>query len=171
MSLRTRLTARETPRGVQTKQQISDYKAALREGIANYIRLITLWIAENTIPRTEGKIPKATGYLSQSSQAVVSRSKVSGTWFEAHFGFEAKYARYVDVGTPPHYPPLEEIKSWCKTVGIPIEAAEAIAWKIYTKGTTGYNFFAPGVMEAKRILRQELSRAFRKYDLQVNVRI
>ena len=45
MSLRTRLTARETPDGVKTKQQIADYKAALRYGIANYIRFIRFWIA------------------------------------------------------------------------------------------------------------------------------
>ena len=171
MALRTKLVSRDTPQSIQTKQQRSDYKAALRQGIANYIRLITLWIAENTAKRTPGKIPIATGYLSQSSQAVVSQSKVMGTGFEAHFGFDAPYAVYADEGSEPHWVPLAELKTWCKTVGIPEELVYAIRGKIKAVGTTGYHFFTPGVMEAKRILREELSRAFRFYDLQVNVRI
>ena len=170
-ALRTRLIARETPDGVKTKQQIADYKAALRTAIANYIQRMKNWITQNTTPRTPGKIPKATGYLAQSSTPVIGRSNVSGTWFEAHFGFDAKYASYVDRGSPPHYPPIEEIRTWCKTVGLPVDAAEAIAWKIYQHGTKGYHFFDDGVIAAKQILKEELGKAFRYYNLQVNIRL
>ena len=57
------------------------------------------------------------------------------------------YAVCVELGTKPHYPPIEPIKEWVlKKLGLPVveiePVARAIAWKIKAHGTKGTKMFA-----------------------------
>lgn len=57
------------------------------------------------------------------------------------------YAVCVELGTKPHFPPIEPIKEWVlKKLGLPIvevePVARAIAWKIKAHGTKGAKMFA-----------------------------
>jgi hypothetical protein len=124
------------------------------------------WIDQNP------DIPEATGYLKQSAQSVLGRSSVVGTKFEAYVGFDATYAQYVEQGRPPgSFPPVEAIRAWCVTVGIPPTAAEAIAWKIYHKGITPQPFWEATKAYAMQVLQEELRRAMLKYQLIATVHV
>lgn len=57
------------------------------------------------------------------------------------------YAAPVELGTKPHYPPLEPLQDWVrKKLDVTeeedvIRVAQLIQWKIGRKGTTGRNMF------------------------------
>ena len=143
------------------------YKAALRMAIMNYRKRILAYVTGSP------KIPEASGNLKASAMEVVGKSKVIGTEFEAWFGFGAEYTEFVEKGRPPgHFPPVAEIEVWCITSGLfPVEAATSIAWGIYKRGIAPQMFFAEAFRQAKAILREEFSRAFLAFKLQVRVTI
>lgn len=58
-------------------------------------------------------------------------------------GSKAAYAPYVEFGTSPHFPPLEPIRAWCRSRGIPEEAAFPIARAISERGTPERPFLYP----------------------------
>lgn len=58
-------------------------------------------------------------------------------------GSTAHYAPYVEFGTRPHFPPLEPIREWCRSRGIPESAAFPIARKISEVGTPERPFLYP----------------------------
>lgn len=132
------------------------------------------WVEENSVKGRApvGKIPDVTGYLKESAADVIGLSYVKGLQFGAWFGFGAEYAKYRDEDRPSgSFPPPDEIETWCLKVGIPSEAAYNIAWKIYHKGIPGLHFFNPGVEYAKIVLREELDRAFRFYEVVARVNL
>ena len=143
------------------------YKAAIRMAIKNYRERILAYVTGSP------KIPEASGNLKASAMEVVSKSKVIGTEFEAWFGFGAEYAEFVEKGRPPgHFPPVAEIEVWLIHTGFfPIEDATKIAWGIYKRGIAPQMFFAEALRRAKAILREEFSRAFLAFKLQVKVTI
>lgn len=72
------------------------------------------------------------------------------------------YAVCVELGTKPHYPPLEPIKQWVlKKLGLPIVSVEpvarAIAWKIKARGTKGARMFAKSFAANKTQVERILS--------------
>ena len=138
---------------------------ALRSAIAQFKRRMRMWIEGNA------DIPVATGYLKESGIDVLYESRVEGTSFSAYFGFAAEYAKYIDEGRTPAFPPVDAIKAWCNSVGIPEEAAWPIAMNLAKHGTPGKHFFESGVVEAKRVLQEELIRAFSMQGIDALVQI
>lgn len=72
------------------------------------------------------------------------------------------YAVCVELGTKPHYPPLEPIKRWVlKKLGLPIVSVEpvarSIAWKIRAHGTKGARMFAKAFAANKTQVERILS--------------
>ena len=47
----------------------------------------------------------------------------------------AKHAPFIELGTAPHFPPLDKIRAWCGRKGIPESAAYPIARAIAERGT------------------------------------
>jgi len=156
---------------VKTKARL---RAALREAIATFKSRMLAWVEANSVRGRApvGKIPIATGYLKESATDVIGQSFAKGFAFAAYFGFAAEHAKYVDEGRPlGKMPPVDEIEAWCISVGIPTEAAWAIAVNIYNEGIEAKKFFNPGVDYAKIVLREELERAFTKYEVIAIVRL
>ena len=102
---------------------------------------------------------------------------VAGGWLRDHIDYNVKkdgkdtklsfvmpeYAKYVEYGTPPHFPPIAAIKDWCVKVGIPSEAAYPIAVKISKVGTRPQPFIRPFFnTKLKKVLRENLEKAFNR---------
>lgn len=73
------------------------------------------------------------------------------------------YAVPVELGSKPHYPPIEPIKEWVvKKLGISFEQAESvartIAFKIKAHGTKGAFMFAKGFEANKAQVQQILGQ-------------
>lgn len=83
----------------------------------------------------------------------------SATWWQEddmtwYVGYSAPYAKFVEFGTAPHYPPLGAIRDWARTkfgiFGARLErAARGIAWKIFHHGTKPQPFLRPAVEMAR----------------------
>ena len=72
------------------------------------------------------------------------------------------YAVCVELGTKPHYPPIEPIKEWVlKKLELPDVEAESvarlIAWKIKAHGTKGAKMFAKAFKANKEQVERILS--------------
>jgi len=102
----------------------------------------------------QGTAPDASGFLKDHIDYNLIGFKLSFTMPE--------YAKYVEYGTPPHFPPVEEIREWCKTVGVPEDAAWAIAKAIEKRGTRPQPFIRPFFNnKLLSILKKNLAAAFR----------
>jgi HK97 gp10 family phage protein len=55
----------------------------------------------------------------------------------------SRHAPYVEFGTRPHFPPLEPIRQWCISRGLPASAAFPVARKIAERGTPERPFLYP----------------------------
>ena len=159
-----------------TAERKAKFTAGLREGISNYIRLMTSYIDQITATGQagQGEIAKVTGTLVDSGKLAVAQSIASEEGFTAIWGFDktkAPYGHWVNYGRPPGYAPIEVIKEWCRSVGIPEEAAYAIVNKLADVGYMGKHFFEPGIIKAKQVLRQQFAMAFTARGLKVNVNI
>jgi soluble lytic murein transglycosylase-like protein len=55
--------------------------------------------------------------------------------FAKRVGSDSSYARPVEFGSAPHFPPLDPIREWARRHGIPESAAYAIALNISRRGT------------------------------------
>ena len=76
--------------------------------------------------------------------------------------YAIRYAPYVDKGTKPHMPPVDDIRDWCVLKGIEPEAAWAIALKIKEQGTRPPPFIRPYVDERLvKDLKKHLQVAFK----------
>jgi len=65
-------------------------------------------------------------------------------------GSTSKYAPFVEFGTRPHFPPLDPIRKWCASRGLPESAAFPIAKKISERGTPARPFLYPAFKVAAR---------------------
>jgi len=164
MSMTSTLAEGELPEVARKTKYV--FRAMMNEALSNYVKRVLAWINSNP------KIPEATGNLKRSAAEIVSKSRLTGDRFEAYFGFAAPYAQYVEEGRPPgKLPPISAIRAWCITIGIPKEAANAIAWKIFHKGIPPKHFWVAAKTYAIQILREEIQRAVLKYKLIAEVRI
>ena len=69
-------------------------------------------------------------------------------------GYTAPYAKCVEFGTAPHFPPPDAIREWARLKlglrGKELErATKAICWKIYHYGTEPQPFLRPAVEMAR----------------------
>src|SRR5262245_5044325 len=65
-------------------------------------------------------------------------------------GCKEKYAPYVELGTRPHWPPLDAIREWCRVRGIPETAAFPIARAIARRGLPERPFLYPAFYQGMR---------------------
>lgn len=70
-------------------------------------------------------------------------------------GYTAPYAKAVEFGTSPHFPPPDAIREWARNKlqlrGKELErATQAICWKIYHYGTEPQPYLRPAVEMAKK---------------------
>ena len=88
--------------------------------------------------------PHASGLSRESMHA---RELVDGLQVEGFVGSSLDYVQPVDLGTKPHFPPIEPLVDWVKirfAVTSEQQAehiARAIAWKIFRRGTQGAHVF------------------------------
>ncbi|MEN6639568.1 MAG: hypothetical protein ABFC95_10255 [Smithella sp.] len=83
---------------------------------------------------------------------IFQKVSTSGQRVSGILGSPAKYGEAVEMGSKPHFPPLEPIQFWVeKKLGITgkeaIAVARCIAWKIYHHGTEGAKMFDKGFAE------------------------
>ena len=89
----------------------------------------------DAVEELQRTVPYATGFLASHIDYVVDELSLTITMPE--------YAKYVEYGHVPYFPPIEEIVSWCKVKGIPEEAAYPIAVNISKYGTRPQPFIRP----------------------------
>lgn len=61
------------------------------------------------------------------------------------WGYNAPYARYVEQGTRPHWPPIEPLKKWARRVLGDESAAWAVQHHIAQHGTPAQPYVEPGI--------------------------
>ena len=64
-------------------------------------------------------------------------------------GTDVKYARAIEFGARPHFPPLAPIREWCRRHGIPEGMAYVIARKISKRGLPARPFLFPAFEEER----------------------
>jgi HK97 gp10 family phage protein len=100
-------------------------------------RAIVLESALNIQREAKKRAPVDTGNL---------RSRIHLTHYknqlEIGIGTRVKYARAVEFGTQPHFPPPGALTGWAKRHGM-AGNEERIAWKIYHRGTPAQPFLFP----------------------------
>jgi len=81
-------------------------------------------------------------------------------WNMVKVGTNVVYARAVEYGTVPHWPPIEPLKRWAKRHGLPEQAAYAIQASIAKHGTQPQPFMTPAYMmnreKIKKLIRKEI---------------
>lgn len=91
------------------------------------------------VERMQRKTPVATGHLRDNiAWDVEKRDKAVNLTFSFPF-----YSKYVEWGTPPHFPPVSAIRDWCIAKGIPEQYAFPIARAIASHGTRPQPFIRP----------------------------
>ena len=78
-------------------------------------------------------------------------------------GDETFYANNILThNTPPHMPPVDAIKEWCISKGIPEALAYPIAMKIKAHGTRPQSFIRPYINNRMtKDLKENLKQAFK----------
>lgn len=88
--------------------------------------------------------PRASGQLKRS---IISEERVKEFGVEGLVGSPLNYVTPVELGTKPHFPPIEPLIDWVKTrLGVSEKEARGVAFlvarKISVKGTQGAQMFA-----------------------------
>jgi len=89
-----------------------------------------------------------TGHLLQSGYPPVEESDGTIRW-----GYTADYAKAVEEGSRPHWPPIQPLLGWARRVLGNESAAYAVQQKIAREGTNPVGFVARGVDAMKASLR------------------
>jgi len=74
-------------------------------------------------------------------------------------GTNTMYARYMEEGTRPHFPPVSALKGWAKRVLGNENLAYVVAKKIAQRGTKGRFYFKGALEYAQPILDSKLREA------------
>ena len=88
--------------------------------------------------------------------------KVSPKGQSIHVYSDAVHAPFIEFGTRPHFPPLEPIRKWCASHGIPESAAFPIAKGIADHGTPERPFLYPAY---KKGMERHIKRIKKYVDL------
>ena len=74
----------------------------------------------------------------------------------------AEHGRYLEFGTPPHFPPVEELKGWCARKWGDENLAYVLANHIAKFGTRPFPFIRSTVKtQSKKIVKEALIEAFK----------
>ena len=73
----------------------------------------------------------------------------------------AEHGKYIEFGTPPHMPPVEELKEWARRKLGDEKLAWAVAYAIKRRGTRPYPFIRNTFNnEVTNIIKTNLKQAF-----------
>lgn len=109
------------------------------------VRKALLDAGQAGVNRSLQEVPHgATSGLAQSAFGPEEESDGSIVW-----GFSAEYAKYVEEGTRPHWPPIDPLKRWARRVLGEESAAWAVQKKIAAEGTPAQPYVEPGIQAMK----------------------
>jgi len=126
----------------------SDAPDDVGDAVADGTRAAILEAVQAGFAKSQAEVPEATGALRESGELVETPQG-------ARFTYDSEYARYVEGGTEPHYPPIEPLKRWAGRVLGDESIAYALQKKIGEEGTEPQPFVRPGIEAMKRRLRRE----------------
>ena len=107
----------------------------------------------DAVEKLQETAPRATGHLKDHIDFNVEGYELTISMPE--------YAKYLEYGTPPHFPPVDAIKEWCIAKGINPKAAYAIAVVISRNGTRPQPWIRPYFNNhLKKDLIRNLTKAF-----------
>lgn len=107
----------------------------------------------------QNSVPVASGWLKDH---IDYNLKVEGDKIILSYNMP-EYGKYVEYGTPPHFPPLEAIEEWCVDKGIDKDAAYPIAKAIERRGTRPQPFIRPFIhQKLAGILAENLKKEFER---------
>lgn len=75
-------------------------------------------------------------------------------------GTDLDYAKPVEMGSRPHFPPLEPIRQWCRRHSIPESAAYAIALKIAKNGQAPKPYLFPAFEQERPYFEATIKAAW-----------
>lgn len=87
---------------------------------------------------SQEEVSRVSGFLGQSGFPPQWRGDT------LEWGYEAEYARFVEEGTAPHWPPIEPLKYWAQKVFGDEDAAYAVQATIAKHGTQPHPYVEPG---------------------------
>lgn len=122
---------------------IADGGDRIREGVTNAIHAA----GQAGFAESQRQVPVAFGDLKKSGELR------RGPGF-AQFGYDSEYARPVEKGSEPHYPPIEPLKEWAELVLGDRQAAYPVQQKIAEEGTPAQPYMGPGFQAAVRELKR-----------------
>jgi hypothetical protein len=116
------------------------------------------------------RTPKATGNLQQSFIAQDVEKLQDGVI--AQVGTSLAHAIPVELGTRPHFPPVQAIADWVKVkFGIGGPAGQSIAWaiarKIATKGTQGAHMVSRAVDAGRNEVENQFTQTAERIKLRL----
>lgn len=117
------------------------------------------------ISRIQPLTPVNTGALRNSISGFVEELTVIGSVGGVVRGIvesDMEYAQAVEMGTDPHWVPIEPLKRWAHLVLGDESAAYAVQAKIARVGTVGYGMFAFGWREAQPWVAARFDQALYK---------
>jgi len=115
---------------------------------------IALQVQEALKDRLTREHGKDTGLLQSSIRAEVKDHTIVISM--------AEHGKYVEFGTPPHFPPVEELEGWAQRKLGDKKLAWAVAYAISRRGTRPYPFIRPTFhTEVIPIVQNNLIRAFK----------
>jgi hypothetical protein len=127
--------------GVETRVRTdTNAAAALRHGYERF----AMDVAARGFRASQERVAVDSGQLQQSGVTPQKRDDGSVVW-----GYNAEYARWVELGSNPHWAPIEPLKGWARRVLGNESAAYAVQRKIAQEGTDPQPFIAPAI-EAMR---------------------
>jgi hypothetical protein len=127
--------------GVETRVRTdTNAAAALRHGYERF----AMDVAARGFRVSQERVAVDSGQLQQSGVTPQKRDDGSVVW-----GYNAEYARWVELGSNPHWAPIEPLKGWARRVLGNESAAYAVQRKIAQEGTDPQPFIAPAI-EAMR---------------------
>jgi hypothetical protein len=122
---------------------------AVRAGFPEWLAAANEQTAEEIANLARRNIKSIDAYATGAMYAGIQvSSSPGGLVFTV--GCTEKYAPYVEMGTRPHFPPLDAIREWCRVRGIPESAAFPIARQIARRGLPERPFLFPAMYVGMR---------------------
>lgn len=131
--------------GVQTKVRTNKDAA---QAVSDGVRKRLFDAADRGFEVSQDRVAIDTSQLQQSGVPPTEQQDGSIVW-----GYNAEYAKHVEHGTAPHWPPIKPLKGWARRVLGDESAAYAVQQKIAKEGTPAQPFVAPGIDAMKAELR------------------
>lgn len=127
------------------RSKVGQMMAFLAEPVEGF----TSWFGGEVAKAVAAEAPRDTEKLAKSFEFVWT-SPTGGQVVSRE-----KYAQFVELGTKPHWPPIDALRGWAARHGI---NPYAVQWKIGTFGTDPTHFMQKGMAAGMRQLAPGLRR-------------